>query len=306
MYNMSKKSAKKTTKKTTNGPGEAQTGMENVRALIPAYNDTFIHFLFGVRGHEPILLHLVNAFLENARQVLAKSVEIRNPFNPKTFVNAKHTVLDVRATDERGDYFQVEVQTTDQTAFAERMTYYASKTYSGQLVSGDAYSKLKRVIGIAVTIFELFPELRDIHNVFLLRATANPDVIFTDRIQMHTLEVIEKKMHLVGELLPALAAWVNFFHFSHLIIEADMSTLLKDQPMVQRAYEKFKQFNQSEELRALDEARERFLHDMATDIEVAETKATVEIARKMKGMGLGAEVIAQATGLSVDEIERMN
>jgi len=45
---------------------------------------------------------------------------------------------------------------------------------------------------------------------------------------------------------------------------------------------------------------------MATDIEVAETKATVEIARKMKGMGLGAEVIAQATGLSVDEIERMN
>jgi predicted transposase/invertase (TIGR01784 family) len=166
----------------------------------------------------------------------------------------------------------VEVQTTEQAAFGDRMTYYNSRTFSRQLLSGNTYTMLKRVIGIAITTFLMFRRLRGIHNTFLLKAKADPNVVLTDRMQMHTLEVAEEKIHLVNELPPALAAWVNFFYFSHQISEDEMTTLLKDQPMVQRAYEKYKQFNQDETLRALDESRERFLHDYATDIEVSMVK----------------------------------
>ena len=284
-----------------NTPNEVET-----RKLIPAYRDTFIHFLFGSPGHEPILLHLLNAFLESDGQAPAKSVAMRNPFNPKTFVTEKHTVLDVRATDERGDFFMVEVQTTDQTAFGDRMTYYTSRTFSSQLLSGDAYSKLKRVIGIAITTFIILPRLRGMHNTFHLAAKADSSVVLTDRIQMHTLEVAEGKMPLVVELPPTLGAWGNFFYYAHLISEDDMSTLLNDQPIVKQAYGKFKQFNQDEQLRALDESRERWLHDQATDREVTMNKTKAEIARNLKDMGCALDFIAKATGLSADEIEHLD
>ena len=72
---------------------------EKPRELIPAYRDTFIHFLFGTPGHEPILLHFLNAVLENDGQQPAQSVEMRNPFNPATFVADKFTILDIKAMD---------------------------------------------------------------------------------------------------------------------------------------------------------------------------------------------------------------
>ena len=96
---------------------------EKSRELIPAYRDTFVHYLFGTPGHEPILLDFLNAVLENDGQQPVQSVEMRNPFNPATFVTDKFTILDIKATDMRGDIFAVEFQTSERAAFAKRMTY---------------------------------------------------------------------------------------------------------------------------------------------------------------------------------------
>jgi len=295
-----------------NGPEDAQAGKP--QKLIPASSDAFIHYLFASPGNEPILLDMLNAVLEADGQVPAKSVETRNPFNPQTYITEKHSVLDVRATDEQGDFFQVEVQTTSQTSFGDRMTYYAARTFSTQLLKGDEYWMLKRVISIAITTFLMFPQLRGIFNSFFLTAKADHTVQLTDRIQMHVLEVAKEKRHLLDELPSALAAWFNFYYFSHLLSEDEMATLLKDRPMVQRAYEKFKQFNQDEKLRALDEARERFLHDYATDMGLSKAEGKVEgrserdieIVRTMKNKGYGIEAIIEITGLSADEIGRLD
>ena len=45
---------------------EAEKGKS--QELIPAYRDTVVHFLFGTPGHEPFLLHFLNAFLESDGQ----------------------------------------------------------------------------------------------------------------------------------------------------------------------------------------------------------------------------------------------
>jgi hypothetical protein len=63
------------------------------REPIPAYRDTFVHFLFSSPGNEPILLAFLNAVLESDGQSPAKSVEMRNPFNPATFVTDKYTIV---------------------------------------------------------------------------------------------------------------------------------------------------------------------------------------------------------------------
>ena len=88
-----------------------------------------------------------------------------------------------------------------------------------------------------------------------------------------------------------------------------MTTLLQDQPIVQQAYGQYRQFNQDARMRALDEAHQLFLHDQATDREEAHEKGRakekIEIARNLKNMGLSPSSIAQATGLSLSEIERL-
>jgi len=126
---------------------------------------------------------------------------------------------------------------------------------------------------------------------------------------MHILEATEAKIDRISELPPALGAWINFYYYSHLKSEAEMSTLLQDQPIVQQAYGQFRQFNQDARLRALDEAHQRFLHDQATDREEAHEKGkserNIEIARNMKRKGYPTGDIAEVTGLSFTEIERL-
>lgn len=51
-----------------------------------------------------------------------------------------------------------------------------------------------------------------------------------------------------------------------------MSTLLQDHSVVGQTYEKYLQLNRDEKLRALDETHQRFLHDLATDVEKAHEK----------------------------------
>ena len=177
------------------------------------------------------------------------------------------------------------------------------------MFKGDPYSSLKAVIAIAVTTFEMFGQLESIHNVFRLTAKADPNVVLTNLLQMHILEAAKEKINRVSELPIALRAWINFFYYSHLKSEAEMSTLFQSQPVVGQAYERYQQFNRDERLRALDEAHQRFLHDQATDIEEAHKKGKaerdVEIARNLKKMGLAVSQINQATGLTAVEIEQL-
>ena len=97
-----------------------------------------------------------------------------------------------------------------------------------------------------------------------------------------------------------------------------MSTRLQGQPMVGLASEKFYQFNQDERMCALDDAHQRFLHDLATDIEEAhlrgkgegkaegKTEEKIEIARNMKKKGYPVSDIIELTGLSSTEIKRLS
>jgi predicted transposase/invertase (TIGR01784 family) len=247
--------------------------------------------------------------LESDGQLPTASVEVRNPFNPATFVTEKWTILDVKATDEQGAIFMVEFQTSERQAFADRMTYYGCRSFGGQMYQGTKYSSLQSVIAIAVTTFEMFRKLRRIHNSFRLTAKADSSVVFTDKLQMHILEAAEEKIDRVSELPPALGAWMNFYYYSHRISEGDMTALLQDQPIVQQAYGKYQQFNRDERMRAIDEAHQQFLNDLASDIEESHEKGwnkrNIEVARSMRNEGLGIDVIVKITGLSSVEIDRL-
>ncbi|GHT26762.1 hypothetical protein FACS18942_04820 [Planctomycetales bacterium] len=299
---------------------KANTDKKQSPALIPAYRDTFIHFLFATPGNEDILLDFLNSVLENDDQKQVKSVKPSNPFNPQTFVTDKYTILDVKATDDTGGIFVVEFQSWEHAAFENRMLYYCCKSFCLQIGEGEEYTVLKLVIGIAIVAYPLKDkELPDVHNSFRLTAKKNPKRVFADGsgIEIHTLEVIDEKEDLFSELKPRLRSWANFFHYADKKSEAEMTALL-DNPVTGRAYEKYKQFNQDEKMRALDNAHQQYLHDYATDVGTAhrkgkaeglaegEAKGKAEIALAMKSKGFTLSDIANITGLSTSEIEGLS
>ncbi|GHT41131.1 hypothetical protein FACS189443_2480 [Planctomycetales bacterium] len=299
---------------------KADTDKKQSPPLIPAYRDTFIHFLFATPGNEDILLDFLNSILENDDQKQVKSVKPSNPFNPQTFVTDKYTILDVKATDDTGGIFVVEFQSWEHAAFENRMLYYCCKSFCLQIGEGEEYTVLKLVIGIAIVAYPLKDkELPDVHNSFRLTAKKNPKRVFADGsgIEIHTLEVIDEKENLFSELKPRLRSWANFFHYADKKSEAEMTALL-DNPVTKRAYEKYKQFNQDEKMRALDNAHQQYLHDYATDVGTAhrkgkaeglaegEAKRNLETAVKMKSKGFELSDIADITGLSTAEIEGLS
>lgn len=247
--------------------------MTTPRPDIPATADTFVHYLFASPGNEAILRSFVNAVLENAGRPLVKETKVLNPFNPKTFLTDKRSILDIKAVSADHRIFAIEFQVADQLAMVKRYLYYWAKTYSAQLQEGDLYGRLNPVISILVTCFELLKSLVQLHNPFYITAQNDPEIVLTDDFQMHILELVRTKMSRLDTAKPPLQQWLTFLFYADKKSEAEMKVLLQNSdPMVDRAYDEYLRFTQNEELRQIEDARQQYLHDFNSAIDAAEQK----------------------------------
>jgi len=199
---------------------------------------------------------------------LAKKVEIRNPFNLKDYESDKKTILDIKAADESGRTYDVEIQTANELAFPERMLYYWAQLYAGRLSSGEGYEQLWPVVSIVLTRFPLFSQLTDLHNVFNIAAEKDPKVLLTRHFEMHTLELTKPKWDRFMEQIAAaqegqknLRNWIDFLLHSNQKTEAEMETLTCGTPGLDLAYQKFVEVNSDERMRELAWAREKAARD---------------------------------------------
>lgn len=231
---------------------------DNFRVL--PTQDVFIHYLFTSPDSEKILLSFVNAVLADAGRPLVEKIHIANTFNPQRFTEDKWFINDLKATDSQGNVYEIEIQTINQDSFENRILYYWSREYSGQLAKGDDYRKLNPVIGIAVTRFLLFPELKKLHNEFYVTCRQNPNYILTDDLQLHFIELAEEKWNELPESSPVMREWLDFFSKADQKTEEEMEVLLKKKNGVRDAYKKYHSFCQTPELRTL--AEDRWLADV--------------------------------------------
>ena len=251
--------------------------MTNPRQNIPATADTFVHYLFASPGNEAILCSFVNAVLENAGRPPVKETKVLNPFNPKTFVTDKRSIIDIKAVASNDRLFVIEFQVADHPAFVNRAVYYLAKTYCSQLKEGDDYKRLNPVAMMILTRFLLFKELDDLHNTFWLTAQARPEFVLTGDLQMHTLELVKEKLGCFETIKKPLRKWLEFFYHADKKSEAEMKILLKDtDPELQQAYDGYVRFTQDEELRQLEDARQMYLHDFNTAINAAKDEGLAQ------------------------------
>jgi len=242
--------------------------------IIKATSDIFFKFLFGKEENKDLLLSFINAVHADSGFPLIKTVEIKNPFNIKNFSIDKESIVDVKATDENGRVYDVEVQTTGNDIFRNRTLYYWAKLYSSQLKEANLFSKLKPTICINVLDFDLFKEYDYPHSCYLLREMNNPEFVLTDHLIIHFVELkkIEKKRK---EVKQDLLDWSLFLE-NEGFKEDEMTILLKDNEILTKAHNEYKKFTEDEELRDLALRREMFKMDHETQLDEAKKEGIKE------------------------------
>ncbi|MDW8289071.1 MAG: Rpn family recombination-promoting nuclease/putative transposase, partial [Flammeovirgaceae bacterium] len=116
-------------------------------------NDIAFRKIFGNEQKKEILISFLNAVLGLADERRIVDVQVLNPYQVPIVLGAKSTVVDVKAKDEKGREYIVEMQVTDKVGFAQRVVYYSAKSYVSQLDAREEYYELRPVIFIGILNF---------------------------------------------------------------------------------------------------------------------------------------------------------
>ena len=122
--------------------------------FVDVKNDVAFRKIFGNENRKETLISFLNAILDFHGDQRISQVNILNPYQLPKLKGGKVTIIDVKATDQAGRTYIVEMQVADIDGFDKRVLYYSSKSYSDQIKRADFYRKLRPVIFIGILDFE--------------------------------------------------------------------------------------------------------------------------------------------------------
>lgn len=266
-------------------------------------NDIAFRKIFGSESKKKSLISFLNAVIDLPQNEQIIDVEITNPYQLGKLSGGKSTIVDVKAKDEKGNVFIVEMQIAEFDFFHKRILYYISQSYVSQIDKGVEYNKLKPVYFIGILEFEIGqnPNYFSRHKVLDIETK---EQIIQD-IEFNFIE-LPKFNKTIEQLETSIDQWTYF------IKNAENLTIIpesvKDEGL-QEAYKEADKQNWTKlELEDYERAsiKER---DEQGRIEFAEKKAEKKrvfvIAKNMKDNGELTEKIIQYTGLTTQEIERL-
>src|SRR6185312_12818997 len=91
--------------------------------------------LFGSDENKDLLISLINSVVEPTSPIV--DVTIKNPFNLAAYRKSKVSILDIKAVDQDGQWYDVEMQVEAHVLYGRRAIYYLAKTYVEQIDAGD-------------------------------------------------------------------------------------------------------------------------------------------------------------------------
>ena len=93
--------------------------------------DIVFRKLFGSEENKDLLLSLINGILDCHPRLT--DLTIKNPYNLPRYLAEKTSILDVKAVDEQGTWYDIEMQIGEHGFYGKRALYYLSKMYVDQM-----------------------------------------------------------------------------------------------------------------------------------------------------------------------------
>jgi predicted transposase/invertase (TIGR01784 family) len=180
-----------------------------------------------------------------------------NPFVLGTYHRDKVSILDVKARDAQGKLYNVEIQCKLHLSFPERILYYGARLFSSQLQEGHAYLRLKPVISVIFTDFELLEQTKRYHSTFRL-TEQNEGFLLTDALEIHILELPKFAATFPkGEDL--LGRWLLFLLEGKTMNRETIKTW--NAPEIEKAFKELEELSRDQDLRWVYEDRYKALMD---------------------------------------------
>mgnify|MGYP001245922593 CR=1 FL=1 len=222
--------------------------------------------IFGDPKNSDVLIHVLNSVLEFRSPIT--EVEILNPFVDKEFEDDKLAILDIKARDVQGRWFNVEMQTTVPAAMRERLVYYAGCLFVDQLTEGVHYSELRPVISICFSSVIMFRQVSAGHLRFSL-SDIQHGVELTDHFQIHTVELPKYNLDEVTVGTGTkLSQWAYLLRMAPRM-EADRLRELLTETAFQKAIGVLEMISRTPEQRQIYDARQKAIRDFESAIEGA-------------------------------------
>ena len=275
--------------------------------FVDVTNDIAFRKIFGNENKKISLISFLNAVIKLPELKRIIDVKIENPYQLPNLDGGKSTIVDVKATDQNGNTFIVEMQVAEAESFAKRVLYYTSQSYSGQIDRGEDYHKLKPAYFIGILDFSIGtnPNYISCHKVMDVETGEH---IIRD-VEFNFIE-LTKFTKSIDELETNIDQWTYFIKNAEnldVIPENVSDEGLKEAYLGADRHNWTKQ-ELDDYLRASIKIR-----DEIGRIELAEKRAeeraekrnTNKIAKSMKSNNIPNDLISKTTGLSITEIEEL-
>ena len=283
-------------------------------------SDLFARYLFGKNGNEDLLTDLVNSTLREFNFEEVKDLEIIDPYNLSENIDLKESIIDIKAKTKDNQTVIIEIQLCGNIDFLKRIFYYISKNVVNEVKEGENYNNVQKIISINLLDFNLkFGDKGKAHRCFKLIDTKDLNISL-DLIQIHILEVkrfIEIIKNSTKEELKnnRLLSWMKFFTSDNLELIED--ELKEENQIMSKVIEEYKRFTSDDKMMRAYAAREAFLvgqkmmlrREREDGFDEGKLEGIKErnysIAKTLKQMNMDNGSISKATGLTIDEIEKL-
>lgn len=227
--------------------------------------DYVFKWLFGVDRNRDLLISLINAVLDWPEDRRIVDVDILNPFNPKETPSDKFCILDIKARDQLGRRYNVEMQMLPSGDLKKRLPYYLAKWHQEQLEEGESYSVIQPTILICLLNGVLF-DVPKYHLRFMLRER-DLDLVFCDDLTLHLVQLPRFDVS-INDVEEAIEKWIWFLRAGESMDAESIPPTLED-PAINKAMKELTVFSQTEMQRERYEARLKAVRDEQSRIEYA-------------------------------------
>ena len=221
--------------------------------------DCVFKALLGKVENSNLLVHFLNAMLGAELSASIVSVEIINPYNEKEFLNDKLSIVDVKASDQLGRIYQIEVQLAYYSDLPARMVYTWGDIYCKQLKSGDDFASLKPTYSIWLMGKKAIKDDANYVHVYKLRDETGKTLVDHGGIWLLELEKFS-----AAQIENEQERWLRFFKEGNSLNDDNELPEWMNTHEMRQAMGTLRQFSEKEKDYFAYQARQNYIRQQAS------------------------------------------
>ena len=221
-------------------------------------------------------------------------------------------VLDLQLEINKNKKVDVEIQLINRDNFVKRLIWYLSKMYSNQMKKGDKYEKIKKVVLVAITDFELeeTKEIEEMETIWKLIETKKREKILTEDFELRIINMKKAKAMYERNKEDKKAQWMLFIDNPN---SEEVSQIMEENEGIKKAVEKVEEMTEDEEMERIAFLRQKAIWDEIDSITTGDNRGKKigreqerkEIVESMLENKMDDEIIKKITKITQEELEKI-